>query len=122
MNTFRTDRNNNPTAFTTDIAVQGGLVAGQDYEIGESFISDDGSIKQTLYTAKLLGDPVELTIKVINRLGFYDSKGSLRWSYIAIPYVLWVSLNLEQKEYVIGYMYKQEGGTAMKKLFPNLPS
>ena len=34
---FRTDRNNNPTAFTTGIAEDALLVKGKDYEVGDAF-------------------------------------------------------------------------------------
>jgi|SRR5208337_432303 len=111
---FRTDRNSNPTAFTTDIAKEAGLIEGVDYEFGESFEAS-GDI---FYTAKLIDDPLIITIKVIDKIGFYNSKGVQRWVYIAIPYKLWLSLTPIQKKYVIGYMYKQEGGTEMQNLFP----
>jgi hypothetical protein len=113
----RTDRNNNPTAFTTDIAKEAGLVLGTDYEVGEPF--QDG--KLTYYTAKLLGDPVALTIKVIDKIGFYTTIPYQMWTYITIPYELWLSLTQQQKEYTIGYMYSQEEGTMMKGLFPLNP-
>jgi hypothetical protein len=112
--TFRTDRNNNPTAFTTDIAKEAGLTYGIDYIQGDMFTEGNA----TYYTAKLLSDPVDLTIEVIDKLGFYNNKGNSRWIYIAIPYKLWMSLTKLQKTYVIGYMYNQEGGTDMKTLFP----
>jgi hypothetical protein len=112
---FRTDRNNNPTAFTTDIAVEGGLVQDTDFVQGDPF--SDGA--HTYYTAKLLGDPLALTLKVIDKIGFrvgsnpYES----RWTYINLPYDLWKSLTLAQKTLVICDMYGCEGGTEMKHLF-----
>ena len=115
---FRTDNNNNPTAFTTDIAKEALLTLGLDYVPGDSFISDG----RTFVTAKLLGDPVLITIKVIDKLGFYTVAPHARWSYIAIPYKLWMGLTLQEKQYVIGYMYQNEGGTAMKHLFPANPT
>jgi len=114
--TYRTDRNNNPTAMIEQMAAEGGLVFGTDYVQGDPF--ESGS--QTFYTAKLIGDPIALTIKVIDKLGFYTSPPHARWTYIAIPYDLWMTLTGIQKQYVIGFMYGQEGGTEMKGLFQAL--
>lgn len=112
---FRTDINNNPTAFTTDIAKEAGLKLGVDYAQGDPFQAGE----MTLYTAKLIGDPVALSIRVIDAIGFYTSLGSMRWSYIAIPHYIWLALDAPQKRDVIGFMYQREGGTAMRKFFPN---
>jgi len=118
MTSFRTDRNNNPTAFIVELAYRAGLVEGVDYVAGEPF----ESFGITYVTAKLIGDPLEITIRVIDRLGFYTAKPFRgRWDYIAIPYKLWLSLTQQQKAYVIGYMYECEGGTEMKDLFPQTP-
>lgn len=111
---FRTDRNNNPTAFTTDIAKEAGLVLNRDYTFGDSFISG----VQTYYTAKLLHDPIDLTIKVIDSLGFYTDPPHARWIYISMPYKLWMNLSKIQKSYVVGFMYSMEGGEELKYLFP----
>lgn len=111
---FRTDNNNNPTAFTTDIAKEAELVLGTDYVQGDSFTAEDS----LFYTAKLLGDPIAVTIKVIDKIGFYTSVPHARWTYISMPFKLWLNLTLVQKTYVIGFMYQNEGGTAMKGLFP----
>lgn len=117
MSSFRTDRNNNPTAFTTDMAKEAGLTEGIDYSTGDSFESNG----KTFYTAKLIGDPVAKTLYVINNLGFYTKMPDKRWDYIGIPYLLWNSLTDKQKEYTIGIMYDNEGGTTMKSLFPTSP-
>lgn len=118
--TYRTDRNNNPAAFTTDIAKQAGLIEGTDYEQGESFQAWMGAAPPTLlYTAKLIGDPVALTIRVINAIGYYTAKGSSRWVYIAIPHTIWAGLTSEQKRDVVGFHYQHEGGVTMRGLFPN---
>ena len=109
---MRTDDNRNPTAFTTDIADQAGLRLGIDYDFGTPF-----SIG--LYTAKLLGNPIELTIQVINKLGFVTYLGKQRWVYINLPTFVWNSLFDSEKRDVIGFMYRNEGGTAMIPLFPN---
>lgn len=115
---FRTDRNNNPTAMIMQMAEGGGLVLGTDYEQGDPFTVGPA----TYYTAKLLGDPIVLTIKVIDKLGFYTTPPHARWTYIAMPYETWLSLTYSQKLYVIGFMYGQEGGTAMKSLFTPAPT
>jgi hypothetical protein len=113
---FRTDENNNPTAFTTDIAEEAGLVQGVDYVIGAPF--EEGG--ETFYTAKLIGNPIPITIRVIDKLGFYVGDGpgtGQRWEEIAMLYGLWMQLNPPQKRAVIGIIYVFEGGTAMAGLF-----
>lgn len=110
---MRTDDNRNPAAFTTDLARQAGLVLGTDYVDGTPFL-----LPSTLKTAKLLGDPVEITIRLINAVGYYTRQGNARWAYIAMPSFVWEALNEEQKRNVVGFHYAHEGGTAMWDLFP----
>lgn len=109
---FRTDRNNNPTAMTTDVARTAGLVEGKDYVQGDPFQTGNG---QTLYTAKLLGDPIQTTIKAIDQGGFTTQSGQNRWSYTQnIPGANnadWAKLNNDQKAAVVAQMYKNEGGS-----------
>lgn len=112
---FRTDSHHNPAAFTTGIALQGGLIEGVDYEQGGSFQADG----ETYYTARLLGDPLELTIKVIDKIGYYTKHGTVRWIYIAIPTFIWHSFTSDEKRDIIGFHYMHEGGTEMRHLFPN---
>lgn len=107
----RTDRNNNPAAFTTDIAKQAGLLEGTDYVAGDPFPSG------TLVTAKILGDPVQTTIRVIDAIGYYTKMGATRWTYIALPKFVWDALTPAEKKQVIGFHYQHEGGTEMKSLF-----
>lgn len=115
MSTSRTDRHNNPTAFTTDVAVNARLVLNQDYMFGEPF-----KIGGNLYhTAKLIGDPIEITIRVIDRISYFTKIGTPRWTYIALPKYDWAARTFEQKRDTIGYHYRHEGGTEMKHLFPN---
>lgn len=115
---FRTDRNNNPAAFTTDIAREAGLVLGTDYEQGDPFVVPvRGMPPITLYTAKLLGDPIALTIHVIDKIGYYTNTGIERWTYIALPKFVWDSLTPELKKAVIGFHYQHEGGIELKGLF-----
>src|SRR5271154_3974814 len=113
---FRTDENNNPTAFTTDLAAEAGLILGQDYSNGTPFPAPS-----TLITALLLGDPIATTIRVIDKVGFYTygvpGTSSLRWGYIAIPFIIWSYLTPAAKKYVIGFMYLREGGVSMRDLF-----
>lgn len=111
---MRTDDNNNPTAFTTDLASEA-LQQGIDYEIGTPFTSAG----MQYYTAKLLGDPIEITIRLINKLSFRTKGNAQRWVYIMIPLFVWNLLSYDGKRDVIGFMYQQEGGSAMRALFPN---
>ena len=112
---MRTDENRNPAAFTTDLARQAGLVAGVDYVDGTRFPPPS-----TLVTAKILGDPVEVTIRLIDAVGYYTKAlGTPRWAYIAMPKFIWDGLSWEQKRDVVGFHYRMEGGTSMRSLFPN---
>lgn len=110
---MRTDRHNNPTAFTTDIAKLAGLKEDVDYTKGDPFSGGK------YHTAKLLGDPIATTIKVIDRIGFKTSSGGNRWTYTdQIPGTKnWKNLSYEQKKNVVAQMYKHEGGTALKQYF-----
>ena len=118
MSQFRTDKHKNPTSFTTDIAKQAGLQLGVDYVQGDPFtVPGPHGTVQTYYTAKLVGDPINITIRVIDKIGFYNHAGSIRWIYIGLPYGLWLVLTAMQKTAVIGFMYEHEGGTEMKDLF-----
>ena len=112
---FRTDDNNNPTAMTTEVALEGGLQYGPDFDHGTTFTSD-----RTYLTAMLvLGDPVPRTIRVIDKIGFYTKFGTMRWPYIGMPKFLWDGLTEDQKRDVIGFMYQVEGGVTLRGLFPN---
>jgi hypothetical protein len=111
----RADRHNNPAAFTTDIAEEAGLIAGTDYTVGDSFVTQFG----TLYTAKLLGDPVALTVRVIDTIGFKTRGGNWRWAYVRMPTFAWHEFSDGLKRDFIGWMYANEGGTELRSLFPN---
>lgn len=113
--TMRTDRNNNPTAMTTDVAKNLGLKLGVDYVQGDPFKSGSG----TLYTAKLIGDPIATTIKGLDQGGFYTASGKPRWSYIAIPQATWNKMSYNQKVATVQKMYKSEGGSQLASAFQN---
>ena len=110
---MRTDRHNNPTAFTTDVARNAGLIEGVDYVAGDPFPNNPN-----LKTARLIGDPIDKTIRVIDRIGFYTQAGNPRWTYInKIPEARnWNNLSYNQKKQVIAKMYQNEGGTQLKSL------
>lgn len=50
---------------TTDVAKSLGMVEGIDYVRGDPFIDSKGS---TLYTAKLLGNGVEVTMNAFDKI------------------------------------------------------
>jgi hypothetical protein len=110
---MRTDNNNNPAAVTTDVAVMG-LLKDVEYSAGDPFPAPSN-----LVTARLIGDPVALTIKLIDAIGYQTHAGSPRWTYINLPKFVWDALTPDQKRDVVGYHYQHEGGTAMRGLFPN---
>jgi hypothetical protein len=115
---MRTDENNNPAAFNANVAHEAKLVYGTDYEQGTPYVADG----VTYYTAKLLGDPVALTIRVIDAIGYYTKDGRERWTYIALPKFVWDALTPDQKRDVVGFHYEREGGIAMRHLFPHYGS
>lgn len=112
---MRTDRHNNPTAFTVDVARQAGLQEGTDYLPGDPFPGNSGA-----RTALLLGDPVEQTIRVIDAIGFYTGRGKQRWSHTAMSRADWDALSRDEKVKVIRDMYQREGGRTLASLFPNV--
>jgi len=114
----RTDRHNNPTAMITAVAKQGGLVEGQDYVQGDSFVGGDG---RTYYTATLLGDAYEKTRKVIDNIGFTTQAGGKRWTYTDINNDQWRSMDQNQKNQYIERMYndyeKGDGGLLLSNYY-----
>ncbi len=112
MTSFRTDRNNNPTAFTVDLAREAGLILGLDYEVGDLF-----TLPSKLATARILGDPIAVTIKLINMVGYYTKIGLPRWNYIALPDFIWNKLIFDDKKKIIAFHYKREGGVELVNLF-----
>lgn len=108
---MRTDRNNNPTAMTTDVARTLGLVEGVDYTAGDPF---SGGV-----TARLIGDPINTTIKALDRAAnpssglnaFYTRGGQQRWTHTAISNDQWNTMSPEAKRDFVIKMYKREGGS-----------
>lgn len=109
---MRTDNNNNPAAFTSDLAKEAHLVLGVDYEVGDIFPAPS-----KLHTARLLGDPIAVTIKLIDTVSFFTKSGQQRWTYMNMPKTTWDGLTYPEKVTVIGHMYQMEGGTKMRDLF-----
>jgi hypothetical protein len=113
----RTDRHNNPIAFTTAVAKLAGLVEGKDYTRGDWFAGMPGGAG--FFTARVLGDPIKTCLRVIDAVGFYTKRGSQRWAYIGLPDFAWHALDMdEQRLRAVGFMYQHEGGTEMRLLFP----
>ena len=107
---MRTDRHNNPTAMTVDVARTLGLTEGVDYTAGDPF---DGGV-----TARLIGDPIEVTLKALNasaaagdRSAFYTQSGKQRWTHTAMTDKDWESLSDEGRRAVVIDMYRKEGGS-----------
>ena len=112
--TMRTERNNNPTAMTTDVAKMLWGELWVDYEIWDSFLTSDW---KTLYTAKLIGDPIETTIRLIDRWilngidPFYRANWQPRWSYLSKIWITkdkWMNMDDNEKWEVIKQMLKYE--------------
>ena len=112
--TMRTERNNNPTAMTTDVAKMLWGELWVDYEIWDPFTTASW---QTLYTAKLIWDPIETTIRLIDRWiangidPFYRANWQPRWSYISkigITKEKWQQMSPAEKADIIAQMLKHE--------------
>jgi hypothetical protein len=109
----RTERNNNPTAMTTDVAKSLWMVEWVDYVQWDSFKDKK---RNTLYTAKLLGDPIQTTIDAFNAAAsrwtpiFYTQWWAQRRSHTAMSNEEWLALSDEQKAWVIAQMLQREGG------------
>lgn len=112
MELTRADRNHNPTALSVDLAHQAGLELGTDYARGDDFQADG----HTYYTARLLHDPIWLTLRVIDKVGFFAGSRH-RWNYIAIPPGVWGTFSRYQRILTVKSMYWSEGGTEMAQLF-----
>ena len=120
---MRTERNNNPTAMSTDVAKMLWGVLGVDYEIWDSWTSADWRV---YYTAKLIGDPIETTIRLIDRWiangidPFYRANWQGRWSYISkigITKAKWQQMSPAEKAEIIKKMLQYEGGSMENMLY-----
>lgn len=109
--TMRTERNNNPTAMTTDVAKSLWWVEWVDYVQWDSFQTGDW---RTLYTAKLIGDPIETTIKLLDnaantwRWAFYTKWWAKRWTHTALSDAERLKLSPEEKKNVVLKMLQRE--------------
>lgn len=105
----RTNRHNNPTAFTTQIAEQAWLVEWVDYEQGDAFPDNPN-----MFTAKLMWDGIDKTKKVIDSIGFYTQSWEPRWTYLNDVFEwenadnIWSVLEEDEKSEIIKEMYWYE--------------
>lgn len=102
---MRTDRHNNPTAFTTDVAKQAWLIEWKDYVRWGAFYNNPN-----LFTARLLWDPIDTTIRVIDKIWFYTASWGQRRSHTAYTKQQWDSMDNNQKRAVVASMYQKEWG------------
>jgi len=91
------------------------LEEGVDYEVGDAFPGSEGG--NQFHTARILGNPVETTIEVIDKVGFLTQSGTPRWSTPNISQEQWEALEAEwstasreRKIDIIEAIYKGEGG------------
>lgn len=115
---FRTDRHNNPTAMTTDVARTLWMQEGVDFVEGDAFPNNPN-----LKTARLLGDGIETTIAAFDatasnpdRSIFYTWAGQPRWTYIEMSDQERLGLDKAGKRGVIVEMYKNEWGAGIDQL------
>jgi hypothetical protein len=108
---MRTERNNNPTAMTTDYAKMMWLELWVDYEIWDSFIGGDG---KTYYTAKFIGDPIEMSIKAFDRWAANNVFANEWWVlwhwHLWISNQQWLNMTDWEKREVINKILKKEWG------------
>lgn len=108
---MRTDRNNNPTAMTTDVAKTLWLVEWVDYVKWDVFPNNSN-----LFSAKLIGDPIQQTIKALDtaianwKRAFYTQWGQQRWTHTGMSNEQWQGMNNEQKVATVVKMYHNEWG------------
>lgn len=111
---MRTDRNNNPTAMTTDVAKTLWLVEWVDYTVWDPFQWGNWN---TLYTAKLIWDWVTTTIKWLdnaaldpNKSAFLTWGGAPRRTHTSMTDQEWLALDQAWKQAVVAEMYRREWG------------
>lgn len=110
---MRTERNNNPTAMITDVAKSLWWVEGVDYVVWDSWKNNEW---KTYYTAKLLWDPIDTTIKLLDnaaktwKWAFYTAGWKQRWTHTAMTDDAWLKLSNDQKKQVVLNMLQREWG------------
>ena len=108
---MRTERNNNPTAMTTDYAKMMWLELWVDYEIGDSFVWSDW---KTYYTARFLWDPVETAIKAFDRWAANNVFANEWWVlwhwHLGISNQQWLNMTDKEKREVIDKILQKEWG------------
>ena len=108
---MRTERNNNPTAMITAKAKQLWWVLWVDYEIWDSFTGSDW---RTYYTARLIWDPIETTIRLLDR--WLEKWLSNIFSGRTYASKLWLNNEVrrnatpEEKKEIVYKMLAEEGG------------
>lgn len=111
---MRTDRNNNPTAMTIDVAKQWWLVEWVDYVKWDAFTWANW---KTYYTAKMLWDTnawIQSAIKVIDSIWFKTQAWKNRWTYtdkIWLNNESWAKMSNAEKIAAVKKMYKNEWGS-----------
>lgn len=111
----RTERNNNPTAMTTEYAEALWLQLWVDYEIWDSFIGKDvNGNPYTYYTAKFIWDPYEAAIHAFDvwasNNAYANQWGVLSHWKLWISNQDWLELTDWEKREVIDKILKQEWG------------
>ena len=109
----RTERNNNPTAMIVEKVEALWWVLWVDYEIWDPFIWKDNNWNpHTYYTAKLIWDPVEKTIELLDRaLANWNPNIFWWWTYASKLWLtndFWKNASDEQKRDTIYRMLQQE--------------
>lgn len=82
---MRTERHNNPTAMTVWWMQWAWIEPDWLYEIWDPFTSTDANwVTHTYYTAKLLWDPLDTTIKILNQAiaNWHNPFNTGSWSYM----------------------------------------
>lgn len=115
---YRTDRHLNPVALTTAVAKSLGWKQGTDYEVGDSFKTESGSVLHTArlkvpegmsaleFTKKKFDDSYNSGADV-----FYTKSGQPRWTHTALKKEDWQKMDDNAKLSTIAKMYKNEGGS-----------
>ena len=107
--TKRTERNNNPTAMTSDVAKSLWGIEWVDYIVWDEFPNNPN-----LHTAYLLGDPIDKTIELLDRAAtswrwaFYTASWKQRWTHTAMSDSAWLNLSNEEKKNVVLKMLHNE--------------